>query len=159
MPKCLVICLYMNAQGAQAECMELPPMTLPQSLLPDGARFAGVGAYGEDDAYLYTIKGEAKAKAAPVTDETLLDHLITLARKDKGMEVNTSGIGRCGVFLPDETYLRRFKELGGQIVTVGSDAHRCDRVGQYSFEACRVLKDIFGHVCTFQDRNPIFHKF
>ena len=82
MPKCLVICLYTNAQGAQAECMELPPMTLPQSLLPDGARFAGVGAYGEDDAYLYTIKGETKGKAAPVTDDALLDHLITLARKD-----------------------------------------------------------------------------
>ena len=82
MPKCLVICLYTNAQGAQAECMELPPMTLPQSLLPDGARFAGVGAYGEDDAYLYVLKGTADGAAALVTEEMLLDHLITLAKKD-----------------------------------------------------------------------------
>ena len=54
--------------------------------------------------------------------------------------------------------IRRFKELGGQIVTIGSDAHRTDRIGQYSFQACEILKEIFGYVCTFENRNPIFHK-
>ena len=81
MPKCLVICLYTNAQGAQAECMELPPMTLPQSLLPEEAKFAGVGLYGEDDAYLYVVKGEADSNCDDV-DAVLLDHLLTLAKKD-----------------------------------------------------------------------------
>ena len=50
------------------------------------------------------------------------------------------------------------KELGGQIVTVGSDSHRCDRVGQYCGTAARMLADIFGYVCTFENRQPIFHK-
>ena len=80
MPKCLILCVYRNAEGAQVECMELPPMTLPQSLLPDGARFAGVGLYGEDDAYLYEVKGGA-AKPCD-TDAVLLDHLLTLVKKD-----------------------------------------------------------------------------
>ena len=53
---------------------------------------------------------------------------------------------------------RRFKELGGEIVTVGSDAHNCSREGQYTFDACRILQDIFGYVCTFENRKPIFHK-
>ena len=89
----------------------------------------------------------------------IIDEILRiLAAKGKGLEINTSGIDRCGGFLPTADVFRRFKELGGEIVTIGSDAHRTDRVGQYSFEACEILKDIFGYVCTFEDRKPIFHK-
>ncbi len=89
----------------------------------------------------------------------IVDEILrVLASKGKGLEMNTSGVDRCGGFLPTAEYFRRFKELGGEIVTVGSDAHRTDRVGQYSFDACEVLKDIFGYVCTFEGRKPIFHK-
>ena len=89
-----------------------------------------------------------------IVDEILRE----LARKGKGMEINTSGIDRCGGFLPTADFFRRFKELGGEIVTVGSDAHTFDRVGQYSREACEIMKEIFGYVCTFEKRQPIFHK-
>ena len=89
----------------------------------------------------------------------LLDEILrTLAQKGKGLEMNTSGVDRCGDYLPFEPYFRRFKELGGEIVTIGSDAHTASRVGQYSFDACEILKDIFGYVCTFEERKPIFHK-
>ena len=84
--------------------------------------------------------------------------LKTLVRKGKGLEMNFSGADRCGGFLPTADYFRRFKELGGEIVTIGSDAHRSDRVGQYAADACDILKDIFGYVCTFEDRKPVFHK-
>ena len=90
--------------------------------------------------------------------EVIDEILRTLAKKGKGMELNTSGMDRCGGFLPTKDIFLRFKELGGEIVTVGSDAHRCNRVGQYAFDACDLLKDIFGHVCTFENRTPIFHK-
>ena len=89
----------------------------------------------------------------------IIDEILRqLALRGKGLEMNTSGVDRCGGFLPTADYFRRFRELGGEIVTVGSDAHRCDRVGQYTFEACEILKDIFGHVCTFAERKPVFHK-
>lgn len=89
----------------------------------------------------------------------LIDEILrTLAQKGKGLEMNSSGVDRCGGFLPTADYFRRFKELGGEIVTIGSDAHRCDRVGQYAFDACEILKDIFGYVCTFEGRQPVFHK-
>ena len=89
----------------------------------------------------------------------LIDEILkVLVSKGKGMEMNTRGVDRCGGFLPTADYFRRFKELGGEIVTIGSDAHRADRVGQYSFEACEILKDIFGYVCTFENRKPVFHK-
>lgn len=89
-----------------------------------------------------------------ITDE-IMKILVT---KGIGMEINTSGVDRAGTFLPSAEYLRRFKELGGEIVTVGSDAHDASRIGQYVLEALDILKDIFGYVCTFEDRKPIFHK-
>lgn len=90
--------------------------------------------------------------------EVIDEILRILAVKGKGLEMNTSGVDRCGGFLPTADIFRRFHELGGKIVTIGSDAHTADRVGQYSFDACEVLKDIFGYVCTFEDRKPVFHK-
>ena len=89
----------------------------------------------------------------------LIDEILRiLVRKGKGLEMNTSGVDRCGGFLPTADYFRRFRELGGEIVTVGSDAHTSNRVGQYSKEACEILKEIFGYVCTFEERKPKFHK-
>ena len=88
----------------------------------------------------------------------LVDEILsTLARKDKGIEVNTSGLSRCGVFLPTAEYLRRFKELGGRIVTVGSDSHDTKRAGESCREAAGMVAEIFGYVCTFSDRQPVFH--
>ena len=69
----------------------------------------------------------------------LIDEILkTVAAKGKGLEINTSGVDRCGGFLPTVDYFRKFKEFGGEIVTVGSDAHTASRVGQYSFEACSI---------------------
>ena len=110
----------------------------------------------------YISKARANPTPRPVPfDEhrELIDEILrVLAVKGKGMEINTSGVDRCGDFLPYERCFRRFKELGGKIVTVGSDAHTASRVGQYCHRACHLLKDIFGYVCTFEDRKPIFHK-
>lgn len=89
-----------------------------------------------------------------ITDEILR----VLVKKGKGMEINSSGVDRAGDFLPSAEFLRRFHELGGEIITIGSDAHSVDRVGQYHKEALEIVKDIFGHVCTFENRKPIFHK-
>ena len=111
-----------------------------------------------------TYIGKTTAHIAPRTvpfeeHRELIDEILkVLAQKGKGMEMNTSGVDRCGGFLPTADYFRRFKELGGEIVTVGSDAHQAHRVGQYTYDACEILKDIFGYVCTFEDRKPIFHK-
>lgn len=91
---------------------------------------------------------------ADVCDEIMR----TLAEKGKGMEINTSGVDRVGEFLPSLEFVRRFRELGGEIITVGSDAHNTARVGQYIDGALEIAKDVFGYVCTFEKRRPIIHK-
>jgi len=110
----------------------------------------------------YIAKTKCHPAPRPVPSDAhreIIDEILrTLAAKGKGLEMNSSGVDRCGGFLPTADYFRRFKELGGEIVTIGSDAHNVDRVGQYSKEACEILRDIFGYVCTFEERKPIFHK-
>ena len=82
----------------------------------------------------------------------------TVAEKGIGLEINTSGIDRVGDFLPAKDFIKRFRELGGEIITVGSDAHTSDRVGQYMDGALEIAKEVFGYVCTFENRKPIYHK-
>lgn len=108
------------------------------------------------------------SKARGIPDHSLIryaDHKVILdeilrqlVRREKGMELNTSGIDRCGGPLPTLDYFQRFHELGGKIVTVGSDAHDTRRAGQYTHEMTAELKKIFGYVCTFEDRRPVFHR-
>ena len=111
-----------------------------------------------------TYIGKTTAHPAPrpvpfAEHRELIDEILRIvADKGKGLELNTSGLDRCGGFLPTADYFRRFKELGGEIVTIGSDAHTTDRVGQYASDVCDIFKDIFGYVCTFENRQPIFHK-
>ena len=110
----------------------------------------------------YICKARAHPDPKPLylkDHREIVDEILKiLVQKGKGMEINTSGVDRCGDFLPGEEFFRRFKELGGEIVTIGSDAHNTQRVGQYSDRACQMMKDIFGYVCTFEGRKPIFHK-
>lgn len=81
-----------------------------------------------------------------------------LISKGKGIEINTSGYDDYGQFIPSRDFIKRFKELGGEIITVGSDAHFPSRVGERIAGATEIAKDIFGYVCTFENRKPIFHK-
>lgn len=110
--------------------------------------------------YIGKARHHIDPRSVPYSEhrEIVEEILKILVAKGKGLEVNTSGMDRCGGWLPTEDYIRRFKALGGEIITVGTDSHDTDRVGQYSSQVCNMLRDIFGYVCTFEDRKPIFHK-
>ena len=110
--------------------------------------------------YIAKTRGNPRKELLRYRDhKVILDEiLLELVKREKGMELNTSGIDRCGGPLPTLDYFQRFYELGGRIVTVGSDSHDTRRAGQYTHEMVAELKKIFGYVCTFADRRPIFHR-
>ena len=110
--------------------------------------------------YISKTRCNPAPRIIPLSDyrDLVTEIMKALIAKGKGMEINTSGVDRIGDFLPGREYLQLFKDLGGQIVTTGSDAHTLDRPGQHIAAATELLKDIFGYVCTFQDRKPVFHK-
>lgn len=60
------------------------------------------------------------------TDELLKAIIIN----NKSLEINTSGLRQpIGKTMPDENIIRRYKELGGKYITVGSDSHSAYDVG------------------------------
>ncbi len=56
--------------------------------------------------------------------------LETVIKNDKAIEINTSGLRQIiGRTLPDISVIKRFRELGGKYVTIGSDAHCWKDIG------------------------------
>lgn len=89
-----------------------------------------------------------------------LDALFKLIiQKGKGLEINTSVYRRFGFMVPDYDIVKRFRELGGEIVVTGSDAHLPNFIGANFKEAYDMLKQAgFKYVCTFDKREPVFNK-
>ncbi len=84
--------------------------------------------------------------------------LETVIRREIALEVNTSGAGRSyGDWLPSRAILSRYYALGGRLLTVGSDAHIPESIGNAFGETCEMLREIgFGEICYFEKRKPIF---
>ena len=79
----------------------------------------------------------------------------TLIANGCGIELNTN---RCHDPLPDRKWLTMYRELGGEIITLGSDAHRPGHVGCVIRERQQLLRECgFTQFCTFEKKTPIFH--
>ena len=90
----------------------------------------------------------------------LIDGLLkdTIAR-GKGIEVNSVTYDIMGSDMPEKGVLKRYRELKGEIITFGSDAHTGERVGQGYGRVTAYLKEIgFDYICAFEQMKPVFHK-
>ena len=78
----------------------------------------------------------------------------------KGIEVNTSS-HRYGLTdsMPSAELLRLYRDLGGSIVTIGSDSHAPVHLGSYIQDAKEQLKELgFQHFCTYERMRPVFQR-
>ncbi len=90
----------------------------------------------------------------------LTEILKTVIADGKGIEVNTSS-PRYGLpdLTPSRDILRLYRELGGRIVTIGSDSHKPEHLGAFIDETKKELKMLgFKEFCTFEKMQPIYHK-
>lgn len=84
----------------------------------------------------------------------------TIIPKGKGIEVNTSGFAY-GLHsaMPSRDILQLYYDLGGEIITIGSDAHKAEHVGHRFDEVLVQLSDIgFRYIATFAEGEPTFHE-
>lgn len=105
----------------------------------------------------YCKQGDPRMTFAEYGDwiETILQHVID---EGKGIEINTSGYLMTGETIPAYDVIQRYAELGGEIVTIGSDAHGPKRVGDGMQRALAAMKKAgLKYVCTFEKMKPIFH--
>lgn len=89
-----------------------------------------------------------------------LDEILRLAAgKGYGLEVNASGIKNNAGLLPGADILRRFRELGGEAVTVGSDAHSAEHLGRWVTEATEAVRSAgFRYLAVYRELKPQFMK-
>jgi 8-amino-7-oxononanoate synthase len=99
----------------------------------------------------------------PITEEDLLscrdviDTLLQLAiSRGRGIEINLAGVGKIGRCHPAPWILRRYFELGGTILTLGTDAHATDELTR-GWEAAEALLAELGNpqLSTFAKMRPV----
>lgn len=130
------------------------------SILENIRAFDGFDVYGHIDYVVrygpnrneyYTYQ-----QYADVIDEILK----LLIEKGKGIELNTGGFKYgLGHPNPTEDIIARYKELGGEIITIGADAHVPEHVA-FDFEKVPgILKEAgFSYYTVFKNRKPEFIK-
>jgi histidinol-phosphatase (PHP family) len=101
----------------------------------------------------YADKALRYAEFSELLDR-ILKHIIA---KGKALEINTAGLSlNLGFTHPEYGILKRYKELGGTLITLGSDAHRAARVGDhFNMVIPELIKLGFTQVCYVKNRTFI----
>lgn len=91
----------------------------------------------------------------------IIDEILkTLIDKGKGIEINTSGIRyKENRFYPADEILKRYKELGGEILTVGSDSHKAEDIGKNFQDVEKKLESLgIKYISSFDEMEVSFKK-
>lgn len=91
-----------------------------------------------------------------------LDTLLKfLAQEGKALEINTKTYDYHGDHLQvlDTDILRRFRELGGEFVTLGSDSHSADRICDKFENFAEICRECgFPRLAYFENRKPVLYQ-
>lgn len=105
--------------------------------------------------YYKRIPGLETLSFDAVRDET---EAVLSAAIDRGLAIELN-VNRGGEMLPDSFWLKRYREKGGERITLGSDAHRTSDVGRGIREGQALLRACgFKYFCTYSRQEAIFHK-
>ena len=83
-----------------------------------------------------------------------------LISKEKALEINTKSVfkhkeGGFTRYLPDPAVLKRYKEMGGKLITLGSDSHFPGTFGVCFEETVEYLRSLgFTESYYFKDHKP-----
>ena len=94
----------------------------------------------------------------PEQFDELFDILIS---KDKALEINTSSIDKqmtkgSSFVMPDPDIIRRYIAMGGKLITIGSDAHKADRIGLHFNKTASYLKSLgVNEIFYYEGRTPV----
>lgn len=125
--------------------------------------FQGFHVYGHIDYIIRYVPGQKDTKYdysyydyTDILDEALK----TILSYDKGIEINTAGLKYgLGYAHPKAEILKRYRELGGELITIGSDGHKPEHLA-YDFHLVPdSLKSLgFKYYATFEQGKPIYEK-
>lgn len=129
-----------------------------EDILKNVSSFDGFDTLGHLDYVIRYWRGDHHRTYNYKDFGDILDAILkTLIRRDKALEVNTAGyVHKLNQPNPAYDVLSRYHELGGELLTIGSDAHRTENI-MSSFDVVEEkLKAIgFKSYTTYQNRQPI----
>jgi len=88
-----------------------------------------------------------------------IDQVLRILIQDgRGIEINTSGLRQgVGMTMPHLDLVKHYRQLGGEIITLGSDAHYLEHVGHSIDVGMDMLAAAgFRYVTYYKDRKPYF---
>lgn len=109
----------------------------------------------------YVVRyGKSREKEYSYTDYAdIIDEILKLLiEKEKGLEVNSAGLKyRLPFAHPHPDVLKRYRELGGEIITIGADAHKPEHIAYDFAKAEEILKSCgFKYYTEFFEQKPVF---
>lgn len=105
----------------------------------------------------YDLNGEYEFEKVQPIVEAILKRVIS---QGKGIELNTSSYRyRLKDLMPSRNILKLYKDLGGEIITIGSDSHCPEHVNCHIKEAQSILISLgYKYFCTFDNMHPAFQE-
>lgn len=131
-----------------------------ESILENIRSFDGFDVYGHID-YVVRYGPNRNEQYTYARYSDVIDEILKLLiERGKGIEINTGGFKYgLGHPNPTEEIIARYHELGGEIITIGADAHTPKHVA-YDFEKVpEILKKAgFRYFTVYKERKPVFLK-
>lgn len=130
------------------------------SIIDNIKKFKNFDVYGHLD-YVVRYGPNRDAEYTYEKYQDILEEILKLLiAEEKGIEINTGGLAKGLRDLhPCTAILKRYRELGGEIITIGSDAHAPSDMTRAFDRASQVLLDCgFKYYTTFENRLPEFHR-
>lgn len=134
-----------------------------QTIIDNCKLFQDFHVYGHLDYIIrYAPTQDGKKADYSYSDYSdLLDEVLkTIISSGKGIEINTAGLKYgIGYAHPKAEIIKRYRELGGELITIGSDAHKPEHLC-YDFHLVPdLLKGLgFSYYATFVQGKPIYEK-
>lgn len=149
---------YFLTYKEESECIKLMDRYLDEHIaMLDVAGFDVIGHIGYPMKYMarYNIHLDLSNHY-----DKLKALLLKAIQNGIGIEVNTSGLrDELSTTIPCFDVIKLYHELGGEIITTGSDSHNINDVGEGIRETNEYLKQAgFEYVTVFNKRKPEFIK-
>lgn len=89
-------------------------------------------------------------------DDLISEIFETIIKNNKALELNTSGLHQSlADTMPNKALIKKFHDMGGEYVTLGSDSHYYDKVGLEFERGLDILKECgYTHYTIFEKRQP-----
>ncbi len=102
----------------------------------------------------YLAKSGVEFDFTPFLDE-YRELFRIMIRNGVALEVNTSNLKNGGVTMPDEALLKLYRDVGGKMLTLGSDAHSPEFIGNGFDRAVKMLRELgFCEKTVFRNKKP-----